>query len=139
MLFLNITYVTPQGILLVRRFTTSKTNSNSNTTSTTSTTIPCTNPTTTTTTTTTILPRRYLNLGPVIGPFCNLFSVLWIVVLGVFVCFPPEIPVSVEGVNYTAVVVVGIFAVILLFWAVSGRRTFKGPQVDWEGLVRQAI
>lgn len=130
MLFLNITYVTPQGILLVRRFTASKVNSS------TTTTFPGTNPTTTTTT---ILPRRYLNLGPVIGPFCNLFSVLWIVVLGVFVCFPPEIPVSVEGVNYTAVVVVGIFAIILLFWAVSGRRMFKGPQVDWEGLVRQAI
>lgn len=54
-------------------------------------------------------------------------------------CFPPEIPVSVEGVNYTAAVVVGIFVVILLFWGVSGRVMFRGPKVDWEGLVRQAI
>lgn len=121
-LFLNITYVTPQGILLVRRFRGTNTSVSTNTTA-----------------TTTILPQRYLNLGPLMGPFCNLFSVLWIVVLGVFVCFPPAIPVSVGDVNYTAAVVVGVFAVILLFWGVSGRRMFKGPRVDWEGLARQAI
>ncbi|KAL4939267.1 hypothetical protein BDV06DRAFT_225179 [Aspergillus oleicola] len=112
-LFLNITYAVPQGILLSNRFKSvlSKGRSVKN-----------------------VLPRaRYLNLGPV-GMFCNLFSVLWIVVLGVFVCLPPQRPVSVGNANYTPAVVVGIFGVIVLFWLLSGRRMFTGPRVDWEGL-----
>ncbi|KAL3434919.1 amino acid permease-domain-containing protein [Aspergillus tetrazonus] len=115
-LFLNITYAAPQGILLLRRArsllaSTSKTNTNMS-----------------------ILPPRYLNLGILLGSFCNAFSILWIIVLGVFVCFPPEIPVNLASANYTPAVVVGIFGLILLFWGLGGREMFKGPQVDWEGL-----
>ncbi|KAL4753179.1 hypothetical protein BDW72DRAFT_210674 [Aspergillus terricola var. indicus] len=115
-LFLNITYAVPQGILLLRRArslltNTSKTNTNMS-----------------------ILPPRYLNLGPLLGLFCNAFSILWIIVLGVFVCFPPEIPVNLASANYTPAVVVGIFGLILLFWGLSGRKMFEGPRVDWERL-----
>ncbi|RDW93098.1 uncharacterized protein DSM5745_00420 [Aspergillus mulundensis] len=116
-LFLNITYAAPQGILLVDRLrlllaqTTSSMENSS------------------------ILPHRYLDLG-LLGTFCNAFSILWIIVLGVFVCFPPRLPVSVESANYTPAVVVGIFGIIVLFWVVSGRKMFTGPSVDWEGLRR---
>ncbi|KAL4742094.1 amino acid permease-domain-containing protein [Aspergillus similis] len=115
-LFLNITYAVPQGILLLRRArsllsSTSKMNTNMS-----------------------ILPPRYLNLGPLIGSFCNAFSILWIIVLGIFVCFPPEIPVDLASANYTPAVVVGIFGLIVLFWGLGGKKMFEGPRVEWEGL-----
>jgi choline transport protein len=81
-----------------------------------------------------ILPPRYLSLGPLLGSLCNAFSILWIIVLGVFVCLPPEIPVNLASANYTPAVAVGIFGLILLFWGLGGRKMFEGPQVDWEGL-----
>ncbi|KAL4929652.1 amino acid permease-domain-containing protein [Aspergillus undulatus] len=118
-LFLNITYTVPQGILLVNRlsamYKTRTQDRNPNPTSTAHRILPC----------------RYLNLGP-LGVLCNIFSVTWIIVLGVFVSFPPKLPVSVGNANYTPPVVVGIFGVIVLFWGISGRRTFTGPVgVDW--------
>ena len=76
------------------------------------------------------LPPRYLNLGW-LGYFCNLFSILWIVVLGVLVCFPPEIPVAAGTMNYTSVILVGLFSLILLCWFTVGRN-FEGPQIEWD-------
>ncbi|KAL4991693.1 amino acid/polyamine transporter I [Aspergillus falconensis] len=115
-LFLNITYAVPQGILLVRRAQSLLTSTPEKGTS------------------MKVLPPRYLNLGPLLGPFCNAFSILWIIVLGVFVCFPTHIPVDVASANYTPAVVVGIFGLIVLFWGLNGRKMFEGPRVDWEGL-----
>lgn len=99
-LFLNISYVIPQGILLFRG------RSNA-------------------------LPNRYLNLGW-FGVFCNLFSVLWIVVLGVFICMPPTLPVQRGSMNYTSVVLVGLFVVIIGLWFLLGKKQFEGPHIDWE-------
>ncbi|KAL5047364.1 hypothetical protein BDW71DRAFT_196810 [Aspergillus fruticulosus] len=115
-LFLNITYAVPQGILLVRRAQSLLTSTPEKGTS------------------MKVLPPRYLNLGPLLGPFCNAFSILWIIVLGVFVCFPTHIPVDVASANYTPAVVVGIFGLIVLFWGLNGRKMFEGPRVDWEEL-----
>lgn len=98
MLFLNITYVVPQGILLSR----GRKNA---------------------------LPSRYLNLGWV-GYFCNIFSVLWIVVLGAFICFPPVLPVTVGSMNYTSVVLVGLFAMIIGAWFRFGKHEFEGPHIS---------
>ncbi|CAG7934397.1 unnamed protein product [Penicillium olsonii] len=78
-LFLNISYTVPQGILLVRGR-------------------KC-------------LPDRYLKLGW-LGYFCNIFSVLWIILLGVLICMPPNLPVSLGSMNYTPVILVGIFTII---------------------------
>ncbi|OHE91443.1 hypothetical protein CORC01_13262 [Colletotrichum orchidophilum] len=99
-LFLNITYVVPQGILLVQ----GRNNS---------------------------LPPRYLNLGW-FGYICNMFSVLWIVVLGAFICMPPILPVTAGSMNYTSVVLVGLLSIVLLFWVLDGRKNFKGPNIDWD-------
>ncbi|RAL04575.1 choline transporter [Aspergillus ibericus CBS 121593] len=99
-LFLNITYVVPQGLIL----TSGRSEA---------------------------LPHRYVNLG-LLGYFCNAFVVLWIVVLGVFVCLPLALPVEAEVMNYTSVVLVGLFALVILLWYRLGRRAFQGPQIDWE-------
>ncbi|KAL4918505.1 amino acid/polyamine transporter I [Aspergillus aurantiobrunneus] len=129
-LFLNITYAAPQGILLARRLgrfniSSTSTNNNDNDNDNNNSNNP--------------LAPRYLDLGRYLGPLCNLFSVLWVIVLAVFVCFPTEMPVRAGNVNYTAAVVVGIFAAIVLFWGISGRKTFRGPAVDWEGIRAGAL
>lgn len=98
-LFLNITYVVPQGIVLFGGREKK-------------------------------LPKRYLRLG-YLGYFCNGFSVLWIVVLGVSVCMPPVLPVAVGTMNYTSPIMVGLFTLILLSWFWIGKK-FEGPKVDWE-------
>ncbi|KAK1625277.1 amino acid/polyamine transporter I [Colletotrichum phormii] len=99
-LFLSITYVVPQGILLFQGRNKS-------------------------------LPPRYLNLGW-FGYVCNVFSVLWIVILGVFICMPPTLPVTAGSMNYTCVVLVGLLGIVLLFWFIDGRKNFKGPNIDWD-------
>lgn len=77
------------------------------------------------------LPTRLLDLG-FWGCLCNIFSPLWITLMGAFVCFPPNLPVSVSSMNYSAPVLVGLFVVILGFWFSSSGRAFKGPDIDWE-------
>jgi choline transport protein len=104
-LFLNITYVVPQGTLLFRGRKQY------------------------------LLPR-YLNLG-VFGYVCNVFSVLWIVVLGVIVCMPPSIPVTTATMNYSSIIIVGLFTIIIILWFVHGRRNFEGPHIDWD-LMKEA-
>ena len=76
------------------------------------------------------LPSRYLNLG-YLGYFCNIFSILWIVVLGTLVCFPPHLPVTVGTMNYSAVVIVGLFSFIILCWFTIGKK-FDGPHIQWD-------
>lgn len=75
---------------------------------------------------------RYLRLG-YLGYFCNGFSVLWIVVLGVCVCMPPSIPVSVGSMNYTSPILVGLFGLIMLSWY-FGNKKFQGPKIDWDAM-----
>ncbi|VUC29731.1 unnamed protein product [Clonostachys rosea] len=99
-LFLNITYAVPQGILLFQGREKS-------------------------------LPTRYLRLG-YLGYFCNLFSILFIVLLGVLVCMPPAIPVTIQSMNYTSVVMVGLFFIVIILWFVNGKKNFNGPKIDWE-------
>ncbi|GAW17731.1 hypothetical protein ANO14919_071970 [Xylariales sp. No.14919] len=104
-LFLNITYAVPQGILLFQGRKES-------------------------------LPQRYLNLG-IFGYICNGFSILWIVVLGVLVSLPPSLPVDTETMNYSSVILVGLFIIILVAWHFNGRKNFEGPHIDWD-LMREA-
>lgn len=104
-LFLNITYAVPQGILLVQGRKQH-------------------------------LPPRYLDLG-IVGYVCNGFAILWIVVLGVIVCMPPSLPVSTGTMNYTSVIVVGLFTIIMALWFIDGRKKFEGPHIDWD-LIKEA-
>ncbi|KAE8147897.1 amino acid transporter [Aspergillus avenaceus] len=79
------------------------------------------------------LPKRPFNLGPVIGYAVNGFSVLWLVLSGVFFCFPTTLPTEVGSMNYNSVVISGLFGIILLLW-LERRNKFKGPDIDWEAL-----
>lgn len=45
------------------------------------------------------LPRRSFDLGPVVGYAVNVFSVLWLIVSGIFFCFPVTNPTSLGNMN----------------------------------------
>lgn len=103
-LFLNITYAIPQGILLCRNREEA-------------------------------LPPRYLKLGW-LGYVCNIFSCTWVLVLIVFICMPPRLPVEVGSMNYTSVVLVALVSIVFVLWFVRGKSKFRGPNIDWSLLER---
>lgn len=78
----------------------------------------------------TSLPARSFELGNV-GYICNIVSPLLVTVVGVFICFPPELPVTTGNMNYTPVILFGLFFVIMCFWFKRGKK-FVGPKIDWE-------
>ncbi|CAF9935819.1 MAG: hypothetical protein HETSPECPRED_009909 [Heterodermia speciosa] len=98
-LYLNITYAVPQGILFTRGRAKS-------------------------------LPPRALNLGA-LGYACNGLAPVLVTFIGIFICFPPQLPVTVSNMNYTPVILVGLFTVILGLWYTRGEK-FVGPKIDWE-------
>ena len=75
-----------------------------------------------------VLPVRPLNLGRW-GYVVNIFAPLWVTLLGIMVCFPPAIPVTVVSMNYSSVIIVGFFGIIVGFWFWIGK-TFEGPKID---------
>lgn len=78
----------------------------------------------------TCLPARAFDLGWV-GYMCNILSPLLVAVIGTFICFPPELPVTTTNMNYTPVILFGLFMVILFLWYTRGKK-FVGPRIDWE-------
>lgn len=74
------------------------------------------------------LPIRPLNLGK-LGYLVNIFSPLWVTLLGVMICFPPALPVKVDTMNYSSVILVGIFGAFIGIWFTIGHR-FEGPKID---------
>lgn len=81
-----------------------------------------------------VLPKRYFDLGPYLGPFCNAFSTLWVALYTVLFCLPGFYPATLTNMNYVSVVVAGVIAIILIMWYAGKRNTFVGPQINIEGL-----
>jgi choline transport protein len=100
---LNVTYVIPQGIVVIRGRDK-------------------------------VLPKRQFDLGPIFGPFCNIFSTLWIMLFSVLFCFPVFLPVTAQNMNYLSVVAVGVCLFILALWWCGKRKTFTGPNIQLDGL-----
>lgn len=74
-----------------------------------------------------VLPKRHFDLGPIFGPFCNGFSVLWIAMYTVLFCLPVFLPVEVASMNYVSVVVAGVIIIIVVMWFGLKRHVFTGP------------
>lgn len=81
----------------------------------------------------TTLPSRHLDLGPVLGLFCNIFSVLWVALFTVIFCFPTFVPVTASGMNYVSVIIAGVCLFTTLLWWTSKRKTFTGPIIVLNG------
>ncbi|KAF9885319.1 hypothetical protein FE257_013036 [Aspergillus nanangensis] len=76
------------------------------------------------------LPRRRFDLGKW-GYAVNLYSVVFLIMVGVMFCMPQTNPTTVGSMNYNAPVVAGLFTLVCLSW-VHRRKKFKGPEIDWE-------
>ncbi|KAF5989497.1 choline permease [Fusarium bulbicola] len=76
------------------------------------------------------LPRRAFNLGR-LGYAVNLYSVVFMIVIGVVFCLPQTNPTTAGSMNYNAPVVVGLFTVICLLW-IERRSKLNGPHIDWD-------
>ncbi|KAI1390614.1 amino acid/polyamine transporter I [Hypoxylon trugodes] len=76
-----------------------------------------------------ILPERPFRLGRRLGIFCNLFSPFAVIVLAVLSCFPVSLPTTVESMNYSSVVLVGLLLIITGIWLTIGKN-FRGPNAD---------
>ncbi|KAM0803700.1 amino acid permease-domain-containing protein [Usnea florida] len=79
-----------------------------------------------------VLPDHPFDLG-MMGHACNFLSPILVTVVGVLVCFPPELPVTTSNINYTPVVLVALFIIVLAFWLTMGHK-FQGPTIDWDAL-----
>ncbi|KAL4793097.1 amino acid/polyamine transporter I [Aspergillus venezuelensis] len=63
-------------------------------------------------------------LGPV-GMICNLILLAWLLFCAVMYAFPPEYPVSAGNMNYVCVVYFVTFTIIIAWWFVDARRSFR--------------
>ena len=81
-----------------------------------------------------VLPERYFDLGPIMGPFCNAFTIAWVAVYTILFCFPVFLPVNLNNMNYLSVVLAGLCLFILVLWWGGKRKTFVGPTINLEVL-----
>ncbi|KAL4746987.1 hypothetical protein BDW72DRAFT_206856 [Aspergillus terricola var. indicus] len=89
-----------------------------------------------------ILPHLLSGRGRVIpGPFrmtgiwgyiVNVLALVYIAVTVVFFCFPFTLPVTVQNMNYTSVITVGLMTIVLAWWTVRGVREYQGPVYSME-------
>ncbi|KAJ6094544.1 hypothetical protein N7467_002057 [Penicillium canescens] len=77
-----------------------------------------------------LLPSRSFNLGRW-GYLVHIFSVLWLILSGIFFCFPTTSPPTLANMNYNSVVISGIFGIVVLCW-IERRKKFCGPAIDWD-------
>ncbi|EHK17942.1 uncharacterized protein TRIVIDRAFT_44901 [Trichoderma virens Gv29-8] len=70
------------------------------------------------------------------GFLVNAISCIYIPVSFVIYCFPYALPTSVESMNYTSVITVGLAFLVGLWWLVHGRDNYVGPDM---GLLSQEI
>ncbi|KAH9883860.1 putative GABA permease [Xylariomycetidae sp. FL2044] len=79
-----------------------------------------------------VLPARYFDLGPVFGPFVNVFSCAWVTVFTVIFCFPYTKEVTPADMNYASVVLGGIILLVGGLWFSGKKHVFVGPNTDLE-------
>ncbi|KAM5343328.1 hypothetical protein ACJ41O_014294 [Fusarium nematophilum] len=82
------------------------------------------------------LPNRPFKLGKITGYLCNAWTPLWVTTIGIFICFPNQLPVAASSMNYVCVVLGFMGLILVLLWT-SVRRHFEGPTIDWEMLSQQ--
>ncbi|KAI3321118.1 amino acid permease [Xylariaceae sp. AK1471] len=84
-------------------------------------------------------PNRAFKIPEPWGWIINLVGIAWAILTTVLFVFPPKTPVTPENMNYA----VAAFGVILLIsgltWIFDGRKNYKGPQLDVDGLVEGKV
>ena len=75
-------------------------------------------------------------MGQNLGMAVNITALMYILVTVVFFCFPLVLPVTVQNMNYTSVITVGLMALTATWWIFRGRREYQGPQYSFEAAER---
>ncbi|OJJ42392.1 hypothetical protein ASPZODRAFT_155311 [Penicilliopsis zonata CBS 506.65] len=74
------------------------------------------------------LPPRPFSLGRFLGPFCNLFSIAWVLLYALLFSFPLVIPTTLADMSYVSVVLVASIVFVGSLWFLGGKRSsFTGP------------
>lgn len=71
-------------------------------------------------------------MGKNLGMVVNIISLVYIIVTVVFFCFPLVMPATVQNMNYTSVITVGLMTLTAGWWFVRGRTEYRGPQFSFE-------
>lgn len=69
----------------------------------------------------------------------GIISVIWVLFISVLFMLPTANPVTLVTFNYTPVVVLGTLVILVIWWMVSVRHWFKGPQVQGSAEQMRAI
>lgn len=77
-------------------------------------------------------------MGQKLGMAVNIVSLMYISVTVVFFCFPFVLPATVQNMNYTSVITVGLMVLTAVWWFVGGRRQYQGPHYSFEAAERLA-
>lgn len=77
-------------------------------------------------------------MGQNLGMLVNIVSLMYISVTVIFFCFPFVLPATVQNMNYTSVIIVGLMVLTALWWLFRGRRKYHGPQYSFEAAERLA-
>ncbi|KAJ5615955.1 hypothetical protein N7537_001069 [Penicillium hordei] len=77
-------------------------------------------------------------MGQKLGMAVNIVSLLYILVTVIFFCFPLVLPATVQNMNYTSVIVVGLTVFTAFWWVFRGRHQYHGPQYSFEAAERLA-
>jgi len=66
-------------------------------------------------------------------------AVVWTVFISVLFMLPTSTPITLQGFNYTPVVVLGVIVIVTIWWLASARHWFKGPVVQGTEAELEAI
>ncbi|CAF1002246.1 unnamed protein product [Adineta ricciae] len=72
-------------------------------------------------------PLGEFNLGR-FGLPIGIISSIWLMITSIFMFFPTTYPVTADNMNYTVVIVAGIFVLAASYWLISARHWFVGPK-----------
>ncbi|KAI1621672.1 amino acid/polyamine transporter I [Exophiala viscosa] len=76
----------------------------------------------------------HMGNGP-LGFFVNSVAMIYIVVTNVFFCLPYFVPpVTAATMNYTSLVSYGLALLVVVWWFVGGKRSYKGPKLSSQTL-----
>ncbi|KAM4065974.1 amino acid permease [Hirsutella rhossiliensis] len=87
-----------------------------------------------------MLPEnRSFKLPEALGWTVNLVGILWTILTTVLFVFPPKVPVTASNMNYCIVAFGIILLIAVLTWILDGRKHYKGPKLDVQGLVEGKV
>ncbi|KAL4783287.1 amino acid/polyamine transporter I [Aspergillus varians] len=84
-----------------------------------------------------VVPGPFAMTG-IWGWIVNFLAVVYILVTVVFFCFPFTLPVTVQNMNYTSVITVGLMAIVSIWWLFRGFTTYQGPVYSKEAAEKLA-